>query len=421
MGKLILVMIDGISADLFERSRAHLPHLDGLARAGTQIAGLAPEMCATSCPGRTSIIAGTPPAEHGIYGNFIHDADAGEFRWANPYDVAVKTLPQLAREQGLDVANLGYGMVRPEDCTVYTGPWWVDEMIMRGKDDTPLQADENWRRAGRTHDPQGRLTGLCEGTGSGGTVRPNANPNDKLPLGMLADGQSMETAGALIATGQAPDFVLLEVAITDYYLHRYGPDHDLSRLSLRIADAQLGQLIARMRQAGRLEDYNFALLSDHGHAPMPKALFVDTLLGPDTVWSGEGSVLFVRRTDARTDRIIADRLLAEGLEAWNNDHLPAHEKDRMMTFVAPKGGAVSFERSRGGDGGGIYGPSKYVSNHGMRPGTWEDYRFCIFSGPDIAAGHLPAAEAIRVAPTLARILGVHTPWPVEALPVGRAC
>lgn len=109
MGKLILIMIDGISAEHFEQYRQHLPNLDHLARTGTQVAGMTPEVCGTSCPGRTSIIAGTQPSEHGIYGNLIF-AD-GAFRFANPYDVKCDTLPGLAKQQGFDVAAIGYWLL----------------------------------------------------------------------------------------------------------------------------------------------------------------------------------------------------------------------------------------------------------------------------------------------------------------------
>ena len=408
MGKLIMIMVDGISADHFEHYRKHLPNLDRLANTGTQLSALRPEMCGTSCPGRTSMIAGVAPADHGIYGNQIWSEDG--FRWANPYDVRVDTLPALARKQGLDVANLGYGMVRPEDCSLHVGPWWADEMLMRGKDATPEPADEGWLRAAGTRDPEGRLAAL----NAESVVAPNHSEEHKLQLGMLADQQLLDLAAGLATSKQAPDFILLEVAITDYFLHKYGADHDLTRWSLRTADAQIGTLLARLEQAGVLQHYNFAICSDHGHAPMPKGLYVDRLLGDGVVWSSEGAVLMINPKNETEAKDVTDRLISEGMEPWATDFMPAELRDQLLAFVVPEGSDISFEAAVPGTEG-LYGPSKYVSNHGMRPGSEADHRFCIFSGPDIPQQKLGVADCIRFAPTLADILGIETPWAARSL------
>jgi predicted AlkP superfamily pyrophosphatase or phosphodiesterase len=403
MGKLILIMIDGISADHFESYREYLPNLNRLARQGTQVAGMSPEMCGTSCPGRTSIITGVSPAEHGIYGNHIY-ADGG-FRWANPYDIKCETLPGLAKQQGLDVACIGYGMVRPEDCSLFHRPWWVDEMFMRGKDADPLPADLLWQRAGVIKDPEGRIASLNTET----VVSPNHNPDIKLQLGMMADQQLLDIAAGLACSDKAPDFILLEITITDYFLHKYGPDHALSRWSLRTADAQIGTLLSRLNEAGVLEQYNFAICSDHGHTAMPRGLYVDRLLGEDVTWSSEGAVLLVKPADQMQLDKVKEKLIAEGMELWNNDFMPAKDAEQLLTFVVPEGSDISFETSIAGTEA-IYGPSNYTSNHGMRPDTRADFRFCIFSGPDVPQQVLGEAENIRFAPTMADILGVKTPW-----------
>ncbi|MDX1737812.1 MAG: alkaline phosphatase family protein, partial [Alphaproteobacteria bacterium] len=121
MAKVILIMIDGISAEHFKRYRHHLPVMDQLAEKGCLVSSLTPEMCGTSCPGRSSIISSAPPAAHGIYANKIFDPAQNLFRWASPYDLRGETVAGYAKQQGLDVAALGYGMVRPEDCNIYYG------------------------------------------------------------------------------------------------------------------------------------------------------------------------------------------------------------------------------------------------------------------------------------------------------------
>ncbi len=408
MAKLIMIMIDGINPDHFESYRNYLPNLDRLARLGTQVSGMKPEMCGTSCPGRTSIIAGVSSAEHGVYGNFIY-ADGG-FRWATPYDIKCDTLPALAKQQGLDVACIGYGMVRPEDCSLYHGPWWADEMLMRGKDAEPLPADFQWQRAGVINDPEGRISDL----NAEAVVSPNHQPDFKLQLGMLADQQLIDIAAGLATSDKAPDFILLEIAITDYFLHKYGPEHNLTRWSMRTADAQIGTLLSKLEQAGVLDQYNFAICSDHGHNALPNGLYVDRLLGDDVIWSSEGQVLMVKPADEAQAETVTQQLLNEGMELWHNDFMPEEDAAQLLTFVVPEGSDISFEAAVPGTKG-IYGPSKYVSNHGMRPGTKKDYRFCIFSGPDVPQQILGEADNKRFAPSMADILGVKTPWQATSL------
>lgn len=410
MGKVILIMIDGISADHFERSRSRLPHLDRLARRGTQVTAVSPEMCGTSCPGRTSIITGVSSGEHGIYGNRIFDG--GGFRWANPYDVRTPTLPALAREQGLDVAGIGYAMVRPEDCSLYHGPWWVYEMLPNDERQEPSAADRQWLRAAGIHDPEDRLQALAATRSP--VARPERDRANQRTLGMLADHQLMDIAAELACSHRPPDFILLEIAVTDYFLHEHGADHPLTELSLRAADAQIGTLLARLEEAGTLNEYDFAITSDHGHGMVPRGLYVDRLLDEGTIWSSEGGVLMIKPDNERHARSIEETLANHGIEPWDNRHLPGELRDSLLTFVMPEGAGMSFESSRPGTTG-VTGPSKYRSNHGMRPGTRSDYRFCIFSGPRIPNQVVPEGEASQVAPTIAAVLGVKGPW--EAPPL----
>jgi len=261
------------------------------------------------------------------------------------------------------------------------------------------------------HDSEGRLAALGKQLD---IVDPNAQHDFKLQLGMLADQQLLDVAAALAASDKAPDLMLLEICIPDYFLHKYGASHELAEWSLRTADAQIGALMERLRQAGQLDQYNFAIMSDHGHAPMPDALYCDRILGPDVQWSSEGGMLLV----APRDQVQADEVRAAlsdyAVEMWNNDHLPQEQREQLLTFAVAADSRLSFEGSLAGQTGPT-GPSKYRSNHGMRPGCRDDYRFCLFAGPDVPRQTVMFARANQVAPTLARILEIETPWQAASL------
>ena len=410
MNKLILIMIDGISAGKFQKMRHSLPHLDQLAKQGTQVAALTPEICGTSFPGRTSMIVGRPPSEHGIYGNKIWDGEV--FRWSNPYDVRTETLATLASAAGADVANIGYGMVRPEDCSLYVKPWWVNDVMSRGRDNQPHPANDLWSMKAKELDPKGRLDAL--GLSAADIVNPYTDRSQTLQLGMLADAQLMEMAADVICSDQSPDLIMMEIGVTDYYLHQYGSDHPLTELSLRTADAQVGTLLERLKNAGKLDQYNFAIMSDHGHHLMADAIHCDQLLPEGVRWSSEGSMLFIAPRSATEAAEVTSLLLEQGMEIWSQPLLPAELENQLLVFCCPEGQYISFEVDLAGSGQ-IKGTSKYQSNHGMRPGTEEDYRFCIFSGPNVPQQQIDFAEAIQVAPTMASIMGIETPWGAQAL------
>ena len=416
MAKLILIMVDGISASHFSQHRAYLPNMDYLAKYGAQVVeGISPEMVGVSMPGRTSIITGTEPGEHGIYANQIYDPQQGVFRWANPYDVRTKTLPQLAKEQGLKVASIGYAMPRPEDCHIYIGPWWVDDMLMRARDETPTPSDKLWLKASAMHDPDKLTENLLQQGIIESPVHPNSAPNtaERMQMGLLADQQMLEIGAALACSADAPDLLLMELGMPDYYMHKYGQFSHLAGFSLRHADAMIGILRERLRQAESSHDYQLVLLSDHGHTALPHAMYMNNILPVDTQWSGEGSVLHVVRQNPSHDASVTAILTSHGIERWNDTHLPRDIQTQLMTFMAPQGSDISFETSPKGlsDPTGV---SKYLSNHGLRPGRMEDYRFCICHGSNIAPQTVPQATAIQVAPTMAKLLGISTPWSAPA-------
>lgn len=411
MNKLILIMIDGISSDKFHSMRHQLPHLDQLAKQGTYVRELTPEICGTSFPGRTSMIVGRPSKEHGIYGNKIWDGEV--FRWSNAYDVRTETIASLAKAAGGDVVNMGFGMVRPEDCSAYVSPWWVDDVLSEDVDGNPHPANDNWQMPNRNLDPQQRLASI--GRNADEIMNPNKfDRNQTLALGVLADYQLMEMAADVINSEQSPDLIMMEVAVTDYFLHMYGTEHPITEMSLRTADAQVGTLIEQLRNAGTLDQYNFAIMSDHGHHLMAESVHCDLLLPEGCRWSSEGSMLFVAPRSDEEAKIVTQRLLDLGMEVWSDPLLPEDVETELLTFSCPEGQYVSFEKDLKGTGE-VTGTSKYMSNHGMRPGTKEDYRFCIFSGPNVPQQQVEFAQAVQVAPTIADIMGVETPWQASSI------
>lgn len=186
MPKAFLIMLDGVSADTLRAHRGRLPFLSRLAAGGLGVERLRSLVPGISLPGRTSIITGRSAAESGVYGNNVWHGT--RFSYADPDDVRVPTLPQLAVAAGLDVACIGFGMVRPEDATVFKRPWWADDFVQRARDDVAEPAAAARRptpRTTRPASPTGASTAwqaTCTWrTGRVCSQRPTRRPTSSLP------------------------------------------------------------------------------------------------------------------------------------------------------------------------------------------------------------------------------------------------
>ena len=404
MPPLVVIMLDGVSADAVARHPTRMPHLQSLAARGLHVERLAADVPATSLPGRTSILTGVGAQAHGVYGNVIWDG--ARFRYANPDDVRVLTLPQHALAAGLDVAVLGYGMVRPEDATTFHHAWWANEMLQRARDEAPIPADEGWLRTSRHRDASGRLDALAAAGLPDGV--PDAYAGDRMHYLMsevTGDQTMLQWTAALAALADPPDLIVTEVLTPDSIQHVSGNDHPFGRWSLSYADALVGEVLRALDVAGRLESTMVVVTSDHGHGPVDGALYLDALL-PGAPVASEGGVAYVAVDGDGDARRIAARLREHGVERLPGDHLPADRRDALAAFTVP-GRAVGFEMSAPPErAGAAAGPSRYAAGHGFAPGTASDERFFVAAGGGIGPRRLARAASEDVAATLSALLGL---------------
>ena len=410
MAGLIVIMLDGISADSFAKHRAYMPRTSWLAEQGLVVNRLGAEMCGTSFPGRTSILTGARAARSGIYGNAIWDGV--QFRHSTPDDVAVPTLPALAQQAGKDVAVIGFGMVRPEDATVFRAPWWAGTFIQRSRDAQPVPTTEPWKRAVEHQDPTGRIARAQE------TIKqsPLSIPTDlenKYLKAALGDFDIMDTVGAVAVAPNAPQVIFTEVLIPDTAQHYAGYDSSMALWSFGYADALVGRLLDRLRAAGQGDKYNIAVLSDHGHSPIEKSLRPEAII-PGTVFQTEGSMLHVVPRSAKEAEDIAAKLSEFGAEFYDNAYLPESQRGVVHSYLAPDGHNFESDTLKPSLEP-ITSPTLF-SSHGLRPGHPGDERFMVLAGPDVSHRNIEHADANQVAPTLAVLAGVaRAHFDVEAL------
>jgi predicted AlkP superfamily pyrophosphatase or phosphodiesterase len=404
MSKLIVIMIDGVSADYFRDNRAKLPHLNKLANQGFTVERLHSIQPATSLPGRTTMMTGVSCDKHGAWGNTIWDGK--QFRYSTPYDVTAKSLPQEAMEKGLDVAVLGYGMLRPDEANVFRHPWWAGEMIQRGRDSAPKFAEDGWLRTSRHKDKTGRLEALfAQGymTDAPDAYASSSNPSLTYFSAELAgDAAMLQWSTALATSNKAPNLIITEILTPDSVQHRTGYESLLSHWSIMYSDALVGQMLAGLQAAGR-DDYNVAIMSDHGHRTVDKVIRPDVVV-PDANYAMESGWLFVNYHNQNELDTIASKLAEHGVELTDGEIVPEKFKKEIATFVAPEG--MTFESSMD-DNKEPTGEPFTTCTHGFRPGTSGDDRFCVFWGPDVKPGSVASADATQITPTLAKILGLN--------------
>ncbi|KAA3442089.1 alkaline phosphatase family protein [Mesorhizobium sp. SARCC-RB16n] len=393
--KLLLIMIDGVSADYFENHRRRLPNLSSLADDGFLVRRMRSPVPGVSMPGRASILTGVGADKHGIFGNRV--LDNGAFVGAEPEHVRVPTIATLASRAGLDVACIGHALIKPEDASIYVPPCWL-----RGPGFTKMPRDGSISTLLRVKDPRNRLAAVPlpsytrradQSDGSSPTT--DTLSGDQLTIG---------AAARLLQSKEAPDFLITEINTTDYFQHDFGYESEEAHFAVAFADALVGTCLESLRRADRRQDYAIVLVSDHGHGNIGRSIFPGLII-PETVWQSEGATLHVLVKDEQERQHVTERLSSHGAQPWGNDHVPGDLADKIATFMAPEG--CDFEEiPHDHSSGEPLGRPKYKSTHGFRPGLPADDRMCIFSGAGVPKGLEEIADATRLTPTLAAILGL---------------
>ena len=402
-GKLIVLMLDGISAEYVAAEWRRLPHLAALAERGFSVERLRAETGGTSFPGRTSMVTGVTADVSGVYANKIWDG-AG-FRYASPDDVRVPTVAGRAKAAGRDVAVVGYGMVRPEDAEIFVPPFWAANYVERARGGQAPAAATGWGRVAAPRAPHPRFVQAV--TAAGLPTAWTAPPADGAPGAvhhhLIDDLLAIQWTAALAAGEMPPDLVLAEVNCPDAYQHDAGYRSGPADWSIAYADMLVGLLAARLAASGRDRVYNLAVMSDHGHSPIERAIRPDFII-PDATFQADGSLLYVLPRDAADLARIEAALAPYGVTRHASDHLPVDQRERIVTFAAPE--RTSFEHSPGHPATGPVMAPRYPSSHGLPAGHPGDDRFAVFAGPDVPRGRAATAAATQVAPTFAALLGL---------------
>ena len=280
---VLLLVLDGMRRDYFDRYAASMPALSGLrkrsawfTRAGVNV------VPSNTAVGHSTISTGADPAVHGMTGvsvyDFVNHRRRDAFAGATPQDLMALTLADvwqlttagravILAQGSIERAATplaGHGACQPNGTPVVnavydrqTGDWSTNRECFRLPDylkernaRTLWQSDAEWM-GHRIDTPA--------------AVRYSA----RFP-GFEADAMIAMIEREPVGEDSVADLILMNCKGADFVGHRYGPDSDELRATLGEIDRHLARMLAALeRKVG--SNYLLAVTADHGMPSEPPA------------------------------------------------------------------------------------------------------------------------------------------------------
>ncbi|WP_263355970.1 alkaline phosphatase family protein [Acidicapsa ligni] len=406
---VIVVSIDGFPARALKDPRLPMPVLRSLAASGSAATEMRPINPTVTWPNHTAMITGVDASHHFVMANglIVQPAD-GSAPTVEPWVdkdklVHARTLYEAAAEKGLTtgqvdwVAIYGAKGVRwsfaekpdihsqiPQEL-IAQGLVTPDQVEHFGDDSTPAWRDQIWT-----------------------------------------------DAAIDIIEKHRPDLLLLHLLQTDTVQHEYAPLTNAAYAAYAYADHCLGRVVEAARKAGILDRTTFIIVSDHGfatytHSINPNvALIEQGLIRKEgstfhgDVWvKAEGGVaeLFIRDPNRRAELLPKLKTYFAGIpgiaHVYTNEEaralgIPAeadtNQAPQLYLAAAPN---YAFDDNTSGP---VVSDNPARGTHGYLNSMPDMQSLFIASGaavkPGIALGNI---DNLRVAPTIAKILGVALP------------
>jgi predicted AlkP superfamily pyrophosphatase or phosphodiesterase len=406
---VVMITIDGFPARALKDPRLPMPTLRRLEAQGAQAEAMQPINPTVTWPNHTALITGVDASEHHVLANgqisFPANGGAPEVRPWVPRDelVHAQTLYDVAAEKGMTtgqvdwVAIYGAKNVRWEfgekpsmDSAVVkelvAQHLLTAEQVDRFNDSTPAWRDEIWT-----------------------------------------------DAAIDILTRHTPNLLLFHLLQTDTLQHEYGPLTPAAYAAYAYADSCISRLIEAARQAGVLDRITFIITSDHGFASFTHTIRPNVALAQEGIlvkqdgqyrgraWflpeGGEAS-LYIRDPSLRA--ALVPRLKAYFANLPGIESVATNEEAQKLKIPALNStdqapdlylmAKPGYAFTGGAEGALENNVTPAQGSHGYVNTNPDMEALFIASGAHIRPGvHLGTISNLRVAPTIARILGVSLP------------
>jgi len=404
---VVIISLDGFPGWALDDPHLPVPTLRRLAARGAVARGMRPVNPTVTWPNHTSMVTGVTPSKHGVLFNGLLVRQPGVppriEPWRDKKDmVRVKTLYDAAHEHGLTTAQVDWVAIQ----NAPTITWEFRERP----------------------DPKGQIARelVKAGAISEGDLEAFASRN------IVWRDHIWTDAAVHILRRHRPNLLLFHLLNLDSTQHRYGPRTPAAMTTMAHLDAQVATIVEALEQGALAPRTTLFVVSDHGFKLVkrqirPNAAFAKAgLLKADdgkvtqaqaySVPEAGTAIVYVTVPDPSGEILARVKQALAGMEGIDNIVEPADfgsyglplptDSDQMgALFLTAKDGyaftAAVGEPAVIDAAEGSLGAHGYVS-------TDPDLRaLFIASGRGIKPGvTLDTVDAIDVAPTAARLLGV---------------
>ncbi|QHN02908.1 sulfatase-like hydrolase/transferase [Granulicella sp. WH15] len=406
---VIVISLDGLPARALQDPKLPMPTLRSLAAAGAVADAMQPINPTMTWPNHTTLITGVDASHHHVMANgliaFPPDGSAPEVKpWVDKDKlVHARTLYEAAGEQGMTTAQ-------------------VDWVAIYGAKNV------DWE-FGEKPDPDGVIA--REMIAGGSATREQIETFGERSSPAWRD--EMWTDAAIdILKNHTPNLLLLHLLQTDTIQHGNGPFSNPAYAAYAYADDCLKRVVDAARSKGILDRTTFFIVSDHGFATYTHTIFPNAALAQQgllhragdhyagAVWGnaeGGAAELYIRDEALRAK--LVPQLKKYFAAVPGVAHVYTNAEARMLglpaepdTDQAPQLYLAAAPGYAFGDD--AFGPLERVheprGQHGYLNTMSEMQALFVASGAAILPGvHLDTISNLKVAPTIAMILGVQLP------------
>ncbi len=280
---VMLIVLDGMRRDYFDRYKQLMPTLDALRKRGAWFNQARINFIPTNTAvGHSTIATGTDPSVHGITGLSVYDHVHGErhdaFAGASPQDLMALTLADvwqlethgravILAQGSMDRAATplaGHGACQLNGATVVlasydqqTGDWHTNP--------------DCFRLPAYLKDRNARTLWAADGEWMGHRIdSPSAVRFSALFPAFEADAMTEMIEHEPVGEDSVTDLILLNYKCADFVGHKYGPDSNELRVTLGEMDRQLARILGAL-EAKVGDDYLLAVTADHGMPSAPSS------------------------------------------------------------------------------------------------------------------------------------------------------
>ncbi len=407
--RVVLISLDGLRPDLYLNPVKHglkLPNLARLMASGSFATGVEGVYPSVTYPSHTTLITGTVPARHGIFGNEQFRPEDPRPPWYFEHrQIKATTLWQAARAAGLTTAGVAWpvSVGAPVD-------WLIPEYF-----DTKRQ-QKNVFRAVST-------PGLYE------TIERKFGAGGLDDFEDWADKDVRITDCAVhIIREHKPHFTAIHLINGDHQQHETGLETAEVRAAFNALDQHVGRIVTALDGAGIRKETAVVVTGDHGFLPVTKTVNPNVPLhnaglqelegDKVTSWQAyawaQGGCAAVHLKDpahlAKAKRALEVAIANEPTPPLKL--ISRQQLDQLGAFPGAAFGVEALNGARVGkaSSGDFVGPSRTKGMHGYLPTNPAMRTGLIVSGLGIRRGVvLGLMPMVDIAPTIGKLLGVRLP------------